>query len=72
MENSSTYKEGDLVRFNLGPVTGEGKIRGLATTALPSIGAIWIVEVVKSMNLDRKLYPFSCLVAPESLLTLLK
>ena len=57
------FKEGARVFFNYdGKTKGVGKIRGKSIDGLIDF---WIVEVVEAENLDKALYPWSCIVVPH-------
>lgn len=43
-----TYKQNDIVAFNNGLVWGVGKICGVAQNPLPVVGALYIIEVLKT------------------------
>jgi hypothetical protein len=62
------YKEGEHIDYILpGVVKGKGIIRGIATTEVPFIGNIWIVEDL-SKNFPNETYPYSHFACPESYL----
>jgi len=56
------YGEGTPVVFELGPVRGQGRIRGLSSSGLIDF---WIVEVAQAKGIDKAVYPWSCLVVPH-------
>lgn len=58
------YYEGQEVLFDLdGTVKGWGIIRGRG--AAENIVDMWIVEIKQASGIDRKVYPWSCLVMPH-------
>ena len=59
------WKDGDVVRYNTGPMKGEGIVVGVATVPLCTIGASVIVEDL-SGNLPNDEYPFRIFVCFES------
>lgn len=63
-----SYKQNDEVRFSWNNVSGTGRIKGKATTEVPVIGAMWIVEIEES-TIDALLYPYSCISLPEHSIT---
>ena len=42
------FKQNEIVTFNNGVVWGTGKICGVAQNPLPVIGALYIIEVIKT------------------------
>jgi len=59
------WKDGDVVRYNTGPMKGEGIVVGIATVPLCTIGASVIVEDL-SGNLPSEEYPFTHFICFES------
>lgn len=60
------FKEGDVVDFKANKTKGTGIIRGIANTHF-GIGYSYIIEI-KSGNVDKETYPYSCFVCPETCL----
>lgn len=61
------YAANEIVEYDLDMVKGTGKIVGIATSELPVIGYTYIVEDL-SGNFPSKLYPYTHLAVPGSLL----
>jgi len=69
MEFEFKYRDGMPVRYQLSDfITGTGIIRGVATTPLYGIGAMYIVEDT-SGNLPNKNYPFRFFTVAENFIT---
>jgi hypothetical protein len=61
-EKKYKHTEGEKIYFDLdGKVKGFGIIRGASTDEMPSIGRSWIVELEPPIQIDPKIYPFSCI-----------
>lgn len=60
-----SFTEGQLISFNAGDgCHGAGKIRGKSVSGLVDF---WIIEVSES-NIDPKIYPWSCITMPHTLI----
>jgi hypothetical protein len=59
MNEHPKFHEGQEVEFNYdGVVKGWGHIRGLASQGVIDV---WIVEVKEVQNLNKEVYPWSCI-----------
>lgn len=58
LKRKYAFKQGDIVDFTTGIVTGRGKICGISSNELPVIGTTYVVEVIES-NIDKDVYPFT-------------
>lgn len=55
-----------IVRFKMGDdIEGLGVIKGIATNGSPVIGKSYIVEILCSKGIDKKLYPYSSMIVFE-------
>jgi len=69
------YKHMDLVNVNLGPnsISGIGRIKGVATTEMPVVGHIYIVDMIAFDNenvIPNETYPFDTISVPENHLSI--
>lgn len=67
LEGVKQFKEGDKVRYRFNATEEfkrKGIIRGLATTEMPVLGCVYIVEDT-SGEYPSEIYPFSCIPAYE-------
>ncbi len=63
--NKPEFTEGELVAFGCeNGCCGTGKIRGKAISGLIDL---WIIEVLDS-NIDKELYPWSCITMSHTLI----
>lgn len=57
----------DLVRFNIGPIQGEGIVKGIATTEQAVLGWGYIIEVTKSSPaIPSTVYPYTHIVVQDA------
>ena len=63
------YKNNDVVRFEMGNTTGFGWVKGIAHQHIIDH---WIVQVDFSSvnNIDKKVYPYDCIVVPHICMSL--
>ena len=66
MSQEFNYKQNELVNFDMGVLSGRGKVVGCSTTPQFLIGATYIVEVHEcTPPLPNDAYPFDTIVVPE-------
>lgn len=65
---SYKYKNGDVVNYNNGVLSGKAIVHGYATTEFPVIGAMVIIEDITG-NLPSKDYPYVTFTCAEVHLT---
>lgn len=63
------FTQNQKVWFKIDDLEGEGKIVGKATTEMPVIGAMWIIEPINFI--PNETYPYSHFVANETQLMIL-
>jgi hypothetical protein len=72
---SYAFKQGDRVSVNHGPISGIGIIKGVSSSEMPIIGAMYIVEMVvfsSSQKIPNAEYPFDHLAVPQNTLELIR
>lgn len=62
-----TYNEGDAVTVDMLNIKFHGIIRGVSSLPAAVIGAMYIIEIVPTIDstIDLTVYPYSCVVAAE-------
>lgn len=67
MKVNKTYlKENTLVKFDLkNGISGTGRIKGIAVGETAIIGKGYIVEIIDSIGMDKKEYPYSAITIFE-------
>jgi len=66
--NIHTFKQGDIVDFDMGTFKGYGKIVGQATTPVAIAGVNYIIESMDG-QFPNETYPFTHLTVFECLIT---
>jgi len=60
------FKLNDFVHFDYHPITGVGKIKGVAVTEMPVVGVTYIVDIGETFD---ETYPYTSVAIPEIHLT---
>ena len=64
MEKYMTFKQGDRVEFDFQTLKGQGIIVGMASTPMPEIGSLWIIQPDAGI-LPIEKYPYTHFICPE-------
>ena len=61
------FEQDEIVTFSYDFLIGVGMIKGVATTAMPVVGRMWIVEVFTHScpQIPSDVYPFNTVCIPE-------
>ena len=63
------FNQDELVAFNSGELTGRGLVKGVALTAQPVIGNLYMIEIVESnTSFPNVTYPFTTVAIAECFL----
>lgn len=73
MKVNYKFKGGDTVRFKYGTLEGKGQVIGAASTPLPVLGCMFIVNTLHgytNIDIPNEEYPFTAITLPENCLEL--
>lgn len=67
MKHEYKFQDGEIVEFNQFPISGVGRIKGVANEGVAVLGATYIVEVISStVTLPNSDYPYKTIAVFES------